>query len=191
MYKVYVRSFAPFKEFGGWFHGDGAKRKATTSSQVTARMTAMVAFDPSKGSIGTPTGFCDPSSHPILGRATGTVRVRKDLVVSGPSWVKFRLSASAGNPLTPSFATPLIDVHVTLLAAIQPAYLGVSGELRGDQFPSAEVFLEDASGNRRMLYSFDTLGGTLGPATHLPYDRQLQMNGMCNALSVDNRGLFV
>ncbi|MDB4988103.1 MAG: hypothetical protein JWN04_3281, partial [Myxococcaceae bacterium] len=77
-----------------------------------------------------------------------------------------------------------------LTATLSPGYLGIHGETRGDQFPSSEAFLEDSAGTRRMLQSFDTAGGTMGPVTHLPGNRQAPMTAMCNAFSITDSGQF-
>ncbi len=52
-YPITIRAFAPFKTFGGGFHGDGANRGFTTSSNATARVHQKINFDTDKTSITT------------------------------------------------------------------------------------------------------------------------------------------
>jgi RHS repeat-associated protein len=52
-YPITIRAFAPFKSFGGGFHGDGANRGYTTNSTATARLHQKTNFDTDKTSMTT------------------------------------------------------------------------------------------------------------------------------------------
>ena len=59
-----MRAYAPFKVFGGPFHGDN--RGPTTSNSVTSRVKSWVDFDPVAGAVGSPHAKSDKSSVIVI-----------------------------------------------------------------------------------------------------------------------------
>ena len=59
--------------------------------------------------------------------------------------------------------TPDIDTYFDLKVQTVPGALIVSGKLRGDSFPNAEVFLLDAKSNAFPLLDYQTNGSWAGP----------------------------
>lgn len=184
-----ARSYAPFQVFGGVFHGDG--RGPSTRSDVTSRMKAWVVFDPISGSIEEPQARSDRSRW-ILGpqSAIGSPSVRVTLSQHGRGHLHFRLHVRGCNPMTPR-GTPDIDLWLTLTASVRASLLNVHAILLGDQFPNAEVMLQDERGRRQMLMSFTTSAGKhTGPLTMLPGANKRAMNAICRAFALDASGRF-
>lgn len=185
-----VRSYAPFDTFGGGFHGDN--RGPTTASNVTSRVKAWVTFDPMTGKVDKPEAKSDESRHPWFQPKVGVPTARVDSTRLGPGWIHFRLSFAGANPITPRSVSPTIDTSVALTAAIGKGHLNINAELKGDQFPSSEVILEDHNGGRRMLQSHETDGGRdTGPFARLWGDRQGAMSAICASFPISEDGIFL
>lgn len=77
----------------------------------------------------------------------------------------------SGNlPFPVSGASPTWDIDVSLELMIAPHDGGFifDGDLYGDGFPNAEVFIEDVAGNRVMLGHFQTAHGpSYGPMVQI------------------------
>lgn len=150
-YPITVRSFAPFKSFGGGFHGDD--RGFSTSSTATARVHQKIDFDTDKTTLKTNV-WSSPTWHtaaPWFQRtATPSVEIEKNsfkITKSGDvSTFTFRTHYSGANPLTPG--APNIDVFTdfTISENKKAGILSISGKLTGDNFPSTEAFISDPSG---------------------------------------------
>jgi len=64
--------------------------------------------------------------------------------------------------------SPDIDTFVDMAVCFRPESIIVEGTIRGDAFPSAEVFVYDGAGTPILLWDFATTAGPLeGPATKL------------------------
>lgn len=154
---LYIRSFAPFKEFGFGFAGDN--RSFSTSLSASSRITGKVIIDTSTGKIvGQPLAWSSPSYHPQLGTKTGSPQISARACGGG----RFQVSIAGANPLLP-FA-PKIDVKLQLKVIDNEAGPSFSGRLSGDAFPNAEVFVIRGSGAKEMLHTFSTSGPpNIGP----------------------------
>ena len=108
------------------------------------------------------------------------------------SWkngVYFQLHASGSNPLFPG--APPIDVHVGITASIVPARLDLSASLSGDGFPNAELMIQDVTGTRRMVFTFETSGGPDTGPLRLMGDSRRPMNAISTSFEIDDAGHFV
>ncbi|RCR65966.1 hypothetical protein DUE52_29550 [Larkinella punicea] len=198
-YPITIRAFAPFKEFGFGFHGDG--RGYSTSSSATARMHQRINFDTDKSSISTkawssPTYMAlDPSNAKT---ATPSVEFTKGFSISekGDSKTfRFATSAAAANPKTPA-GTPDINVFsdFSVTENKKAGTLSISGKLTGDNFPSTEAFVTDPSGNNLFLGvgQIDAgVGRNTGPFTELPGENST--NSITNfnlTITTDKKGNF-
>ena len=179
-YPVHVRSFAPFKQFGGWFSGDN--RSYSTSSSV--------------GSYSGLKTSSSPSSHPLLGTAVATddrgsisnfTSVQNK---DGSNTVSFTASMAGHNPLIKG--SPDIDVHTdfTLTENVKAGTLDVNVMLTGDAFPSAETFIGDTKGNQLFIGVSPSAAGTTGPYTHLPGDNSKPMMHNSFTVTMDQKGVF-
>lgn len=97
-------------------------------------------------------------------------------------------SVAGGNPLVGGGA----DIDVRLNARIQKAtgFLTTSGNLMGDGFPNAEVFLRDAAGYAVLLHHYETLGDETGPYVYLPGGNSRLMGAWGKALKMNPIGLL-
>lgn len=183
-----MRAYAPFKVFGGPFLGDA--RGPTTSSAVTSRVKSWVDFDPVAGTIGSPHAKSDQSGVIVVPlRATGIPMTRVSLIKHGPNWISFRMHAAGANPLVPG--APNIDMVITITASVARGGLNINAQLGGDQFPNAEVIMQDERGARRMLFTYETdAGAHTGPFTRLAGSRPLPMNAICKSFPINAEGLF-
>ena len=166
LYSLWVRRYAPFDSFGGGYEGDGA-RGASTSMAVTARTIGGCSFGP--GSVGPGTAKSSGTDHFLWPFSRAHAKVNADVSVqtSTTSTVRFILHTEGANPLAPPGA-PDIDTFIHMSATFGPTAMHLDGEVRGDDFPNAEVFIYDGTGQSMMLFEFATDGGrNSGPFTRL------------------------
>ena len=180
---LYVRSFAPWKTFGGGFSGDD--RTFTTAhapggalysvAGATSRITGIIKFQPMPLAILSENAYSDPSHHSALGTATATSHIFA--YVSGTT---MHMKISGAVPLVP-FA-PDIDVKMDMTVTAGTVQNHYNGQVYGDAFPDAEVFIVDPSEHATVLDDFSTKGGReTGPAEYLPGDNNRPMG----AFSID------
>jgi hypothetical protein len=169
---MWLRSFAPWKWFGPatMFHGDN--RSFTTAgddrsfspSSVTSRIKSFVYYEESTGAI-LGSGAKSDASLDRLGRtAVGSPSL--SVSSSGPA---FTMTVSGSLPLLPHAVSPDIDLQLLFTTGSGPSgQTCYSGDLSGDGFPNAEVFVE-RKGVRTMLLTWATPGTRqLGPPEYLP-----------------------
>jgi hypothetical protein len=187
-FKLHLRSYAPFKTFGMGFEGDN--RRATTAGCVSSRISVVVAFDPCAGSAGLYPPRSSPTTFLPIGLTKTETPVARLGVVKLARGIFIQVDAAGANPVVPG--APSIDVHLRFEAAVSGGRLNISASLRGDAFPSAEVFLEDRASRRRMLQRFETAGGRhTGPLTMLWGNTQRFMHGICDSIAVNESLQFV
>lgn len=154
-YPITIRSFAPFKTFGGGFHGDD--RGYSTSASASARVHQRINFDTDKNSMSllnwssstwhsSAPGFrrtADPSGGFTSGFGIFQEGSDKNF------W--FSTSYAGANPLTPG--APNIDVasKFYINENKEKGFLQVRGNLVGDNFPNTESFITDPSGQSVFL----------------------------------------
>jgi len=148
-YPITIRSFAPFNYFGGGFHGDGSNRGFSTSSIATARVHQRINFDTDKTHLKTNV-WSSPSSHRLLpGMITGSPTVSIDNFSiannADSKTFNFETHSKGSNPYIPG--SPNIDVFSNFLITESDGLLNISGDLKGDNFPSTEAFITDPNGN--------------------------------------------
>lgn len=165
-YPITIRSFAPFKTFGGGFHGDN--RGFSTSSTATARVHQRINFDTDKTQLKTNV-WSSPTSHRFLpGSLTETPSVSIggfSIADNGGSRTfNFDTHSKGANPMAPG--SPNIDVFSNFSITESDGLLNISGNLKGDNFPSAEAFITDPNGNNIFIgigfyegSPFSSLGG--------------------------------
>lgn len=153
-YPITIRSFAPFKTFGGGFHGDN--RSFSTSPTASARVHQKIHFDTDKTSL-----RAEAWSDPTWNVAAPSVVRRKrpnvdilsfDISSQGSSKLfQFATHHEGSNPLTPG--APPIDVFsdFSISENKEAGTLTISGALTGDNFPSTEAFITDPSGQSAFI----------------------------------------
>jgi hypothetical protein len=166
---LYVRSFAPWATFGGGFSGDNRGFTTVHDNSVTSRITGIVKFHLAPVTITSATAYSDPSHHPLRGTATGSPRIAA--TVSG---IKMNVKLAGANPLVPH--APDIDVKLDMAVDATLYQTVYRGNLYGDAFPNAEVFVVDSKDRATMLHTFTTSGGReTGPVELLPGDNNRPM----------------
>ena len=193
-FPIHIRSFAPFKQFGGWFSGDN--RGYSTSLTVTSRLAQSFTVDPAKGSWTGLRTYSSPSHQPLLGTATAkddrgsitnfTTTENKD----GSTTVSFTATMAGHNPLIKH--SPDIDVHTnfTLTENDKNGTLKVNAVQNGDAFPAAETFIGDTKGNQLFIGISPADAGTLGPYTQLPGNNHRAMMSSSFTVTMNNKGVF-
>ncbi len=194
-YPIHVRSFAPYKTFGGGFHGDNRGWSTGLGTReggtVTSRMQHVFTVDPDKAMLSNEMKWSDYSSHPIFGTETGKTRARvndfratKD--ADGNSTTTFSSKMAANLPLIPS-----ADIDVTtnfkLVENLKAGTLNVTATQKGDAFPSAETFISDTKGNPLFIGVSPAVGG---PYTSLPGDNKRAMMSNSFTITIDKGGVF-
>jgi hypothetical protein len=189
-YVLNLRSYAPFKEFGGGFEGDN--RGPSTSPQATSRIAVSLIFNPQSGKVGKPRATSSGTVYlPLNWRGMAEPRVTLVGVVGVTNGISLRLDLAGSNPLLKQIA-PDIDLHTTMSFTLEYGYLRALAQLTGDRFPNAEMFVTDDRGQARMLMTYETTSGPLGgPAFWLPGNGKVQMNSICTYFPVDAGGRFI
>lgn len=192
-FPIHIRSFAPFKTFGGGFGGDGANRGYTTSSTATARLAQSFTMDATKRTYTGLQTSSSPSTHPVLGSATAkddkgsinnfTYSANKD----GSTTVNFTSTMAGHNPLVPG--SPDIDVKTkfTMTENEKAGTLNINAVQTGDAFPAAETFMNDTAGNPLFIGVSPAIGN---PYTSLPGDGGEKMMSANFTVTMDNKGVF-
>ncbi|HKU44281.1 MAG TPA: hypothetical protein VJR89_39250 [Polyangiales bacterium] len=147
-------------------------------------------LNPTSGKIGKPSAASSGTTYLPLG-IHGLAEPRASLSRAQriPAGFAISLDVAGANPLLPG--APDIDLHAMLNITCGLRSLQVSGSLRGDAFPNAELFLTDDAGTSRMLMTFDTTAGPIGgPFLDLPRDTKRWMNGICYTFPTDANGRF-
>jgi len=182
IYKLYLRSFAPWKEFGalvngfrvpvpprapvlypasaefgGSFHGDGRGFSLDTNNPaVTARVNYWVQVTLPAGTTASSRAWCDESRGPWMGVGPHGHAVgtpqAKSSVTRTGHGVKVAMQYGAPNPLVKG--APDIDAKAEFLLTEAPGSLQIDTVVTGDQFPACEAFIEDARSNKLFVGGF-------------------------------------
>ncbi|MBB5649166.1 RHS repeat domain-containing protein, partial [Pedobacter cryoconitis] len=190
-FPVRIRSFAPFKTFGGGFAGDN--RGYSTSLTATSRVAQSFTVDPAKGSYTGLKTNSSPSEHPWLGTATakndkGSITNFKSTEnKDGSNTVSFTSSLAGHNPLVKGSSD--IDVHTNfkLTENDKAGTLQVNAVQTGDAFPSAETMIGDTKGNQ-LFIGVSAANGN--PYSSLPGNNDRPMMSANFTISMDNKGTF-
>lgn len=171
IYSLWFRRYAPFSEFGFGFEGDH-RTTASTSMSATARTIGGVSFGP--GIVGSGLSSSSGSSYTGLGssfagwggRHMSHVTSSVSVTTRTISAIRFTTSTAGANPMIPG--APDIDTYVNLSVTFRTNELVFDGNVCGDDFPNAEVFVYDGVGNSVLLFDFVTSRGqNTGPMTGL------------------------
>ncbi|MGG7470547.1 hypothetical protein ACVVIH_18275 [Chryseobacterium arthrosphaerae] len=192
-YPIYIRAFAPFKDFGMGFAGDGEKRGYTTSLSATSRLSQSYIMDPSTHKYTNLVTKSDPSHHPWFGTKTadddkGSIsdfvyKVNKD----GSNTISWTSTMAGHNPLIP--ASPDIDVKTkfSLTENTKTGTLDIMVQQFGDRFPAAETFIQDTKGNA-LFIGVSPYDGN--PYTSLPGNNDRPMMTANFTVTIDKNGVF-
>jgi hypothetical protein len=176
---IWTRSFISAEAVGGEnFRGDGRGPSLSTDFMVaSSRAYLHFVIDPQKGEILNPEVASDPTILyapplpglgdylPLLTDAADPkftmTPVSTEKNTFGNNMNSFGFSYWAGDPLTPKWATPDLDVHADLVITenLQNGFLFINGTVSGDIFPSTEVFISDQSGKKLFLGAKKEEGG--------------------------------
>lgn len=194
-YTLIFRRYAPFETFGGGFEGD-CRTAASTCLTDTARTTGVIGFSPGRvgaltaGSSGTAFNLFGATVANLLGKHVSKVTSSVSVSTVSVDLVRFTARTAGANPMIP-FA-PAIDTFVDIDAVFRDQALEISGSVRGDDFPNAEVFVIDGSGKSALLFAFTTDGGQhTGPMTRLAGDHSnLLLGSFRSVIPRDAHGAF-
>jgi RHS repeat-associated protein len=196
-YPITIRAFAPFKEFGFGFHGDG---RGYSTGNVSARVHQRIDFDTDKTSL-TAKAWSSPTfktNNPAGAKtATPDLWFTKDMSIAGNGDSKtfeFGTHVAAGNPKTPP-GTPDIDIFsdFSITENKKAGTLSVSGNLKGDNFPSTEAFITDPNGNNVFVgvgQIASGVGKNMGPFTELPGTNKRPITSFNFTITTDQQGNF-
>jgi RHS repeat-associated protein len=195
---VHIRSFAPFKSFGGRFGGDNRGYSTSLSpsegGNATSRVQHVFIVDPSAKTFNAGKVWSNESSHPLLGTGNATPSDKADIKnftsstdKNGNSTVSFTVDMAGANPLVPG--SPDIDVHTqfTLTENESAGTLNVNAVQTGDAFPSAETFIGDTKGNQLFIGVSPAIGN---PYTSLPGNNSRTMMSANFTVTMDKNGVF-
>ena len=196
-YPITIRGFAPFKEFGFGFHGDG---RGYSTGNVSARVHQKINFDTDKTTM-TTTAWSSPTwktSDPSNSKpATPSVNFTGDFTIKQNGDAKtfgFGSHVAAANPLTPP-GTPNIDIfsNFSITENKKAGTLSISGSLKGDNFPSTEAFITDPAGSNLFIGIGQIAAGVdkdWGPLTQLPFENKRPITSFNFTVTTDKDGNF-
>jgi hypothetical protein len=206
--ELWLRSYAPFKTFGGGYGGDN--RQESTEPRDTARVVYVLTFDYAKMTAVDSRAYCHRShaeglfprmmaytaprariAHDGVLEGQGIANQRTTVVPLGRPGQGFALvvEVAAGNPLVGMAAD--IDLQLSLrILKDGDQSLRVSGYVMGDAFPNCEVFLRDAAGDTLLLHYFRTKGNETGPYEYLPGQNFRPMGGFGRSIRMNPIGLI-
>jgi RHS repeat-associated protein len=155
-YPITIRSFAPFKTFGGGFHGDN--RGYSTDQNASARVHQKINFDTDKTTISAKT-WSSPTWHstapgfvrtatPEGGIEKGSFKIKSS---GDEKNFEFKSNYAGANPLTPGAPDINVFSSLSITENKKEGALNVAGKLTGDNFPSTEAFISDPSGQSVFL----------------------------------------
>jgi RHS repeat-associated protein len=174
---LYVRSFAPWRTFGGGFSGDNRTFTTRRDRSVTSRITGIVQFRFPPLAILSRVAYSDPSHHSVLGTATGIPTI--STTTAGAT---INVKTAGALPLIPG--APDIDVKLDMSIRPSRGQTCYAGQLSGDAFPNAEVFLVSRTSTATMLHTYATTGGpATGPLRFLPGDNSRPMGSFSKCLA--------
>ena len=174
IYGLFFRRYAPFATFGGGFEGDN-RDTGSTSLSASARTIGALNFAP--GNVGNMIGDSSGTSYAgfgafverMLGRHVSHVTSSVSVSTRTVDTLRFTAQTAGANPMVP--LAPAIDTFLDMQIVFRDQAIEFSGKMRGDDFPNAELFVTDATGQAVMLFEFATSGGrTTGPMTRLAGD---------------------
>jgi RHS repeat-associated protein len=193
-YPVHIRSFAPMKEFGGYFSGDNRGYSTAAGKgeggSVTSRVQQTFTVDPSKGELTGQRTWSDASHHPWRESQTATPTGSVD-VTYGCSPTKNSATVDAkmagANPLVPG--SPDIDVKssISIVEDLKAGTLTVNATMKGDGFPAAEMFIGDTKGQQLMVIASPFEGN---PYFSLPGDGNKAMGSANFTVTINSKGEF-
>jgi hypothetical protein len=196
-YPITIRGFAPFKEFGFGFHGDG---RGYSTGNVSARVHQKINFDTDKTTM-TTTAWSSPTwktSDPSNKKtAIPSVNFTGDFTIKQNGDNKtfgFGSHVAAANPLTPP-GTPNIDIfsNFSITENKKAGTLSISGSLRGDNFPSTEAFITDPAGKNLFIGIGQIAAGVdkdWGPLKELPFENTRPITSFNLTVTTDKNGNF-
>lgn len=193
-YKFHIRSFISTATTGGGaFRGDGRGASLSTTSGTTSRVRTTFVVDASKGSISRPQSVSDPTVFfggngvpPIIKQGNPKSSIEPGMVAS--NFISFDFSHTGKDPITPKLVTPALDVHAHISVGEDAAEgsLGITGQFKGDKFPSTEAFVVDPSGQKLFLGAKMEDGGV----TDLFGDNKQPLFNVDMTVQIDKDGNF-
>jgi hypothetical protein len=128
---------------------------------------------------------------PEAQQGTGGLRMDEAIISRIRTSVAVTRDQQAGIPLTPYLLTPDIDTRLQAEYLFQDKSLTLQGEVTGDDFPNAEVYVTDRVGNSILLDTFQTDGGRdLGPLLHLPGSGEDSLASFNTQVPLNDDGAF-
>ena len=200
---IHVRSFAPFDYFGPGrqWGGDGDNRPFSTSSQFGSRIRMVTNYE-TETQVGQSVAFGAFSSSKYGAYAYSDAYLndgKRQVTTQGSSLdlhlygkneavIPFSRGPSPGGRMTPTYD---IDIHNRLSVDASNGMLSISGQISGDQFPSAEAFVSDDYGTSIFLGTAPTSYGPVdGPTKQLKGDKDLPMINVNIRIAVGENGAF-
>ena len=211
-YRMEIRSYAPFEEFGDYlpivpsFEGDA--RGPSEEQGASSRILLEFEMDPLAG-VADPGIDSDRSElfekdSPLMSRALDLGRdlgLIQDQATARPGGVIADQPGADGslgvgvrlwgsNPLITG--SPRINANTMFRVKLAERRLEIDGFQFGDAFPNSDIVLTDPSGNTILLHSFETpVSGELGPAAFLPGSADREMGEFGWLIPLEENGLFV
>jgi hypothetical protein len=168
-YKIFLRSFAPWKSFGGilpqsasgmggQFGGDDRGFSVDVHSDTTSRVNLQFSVDVVNGILNGIRVWCDPSFGPYSMTGARVADKGKPVarIINFRDGTDFRVTAAykAANPLVPFAPAIGAQGDYRLRQDASGNMLSIETKISGDQFPACETFVDDGLGHGVFLGGF-------------------------------------
>jgi hypothetical protein len=195
LYSLWFRRYAPFPRFGFGFEGDN-RVSASMNMKDTARTVGGVSFGP--GTVGSALAWSSgtrfsglgESAQTALGRHYSSVTSAVTVSTATLEMVRFTAQTSGANPMIPG--SPDIDTYVDMDVVFAPSAIACTGTIRGDDFPSCEVFVYDGKGKSMLLFHFKTTADQdTGPGKLFGAHEKKKLGDFCTRIPIGKQGEFL
>jgi hypothetical protein len=199
-YELRIRSFAPFRSFGGGFRGDD---RGYSIGFASSKTVFQIWYEPDRWSLESQVS----NSYSHIGDSGGQSSGRGGIsgfqmdgtARSGADGLYADAEYHGSNGMLSAIPEVLtsIDVYAKLWIrqASSNSALYVVGDLNGDNFPATEASISDAQGNTIMLGIgyYDSRGANKdwAPQAALPGYNHRTITSFALAVKLDDRGNFV
>jgi RHS repeat-associated protein len=193
-FSLYTRAFAPFEWFAQGSHARGDNRGFSTDPQATYRISAYTEMTTTDNGTRYPTSITRASPPALSEERIGPFSwsAYSEAYVYNPDGTFYEELPGgneniaywvAGNDDAIPFVSGNIDLHPSFWFKYSKQENGVvdmsvTGTVTGDQFPAAESFIRDNSGNSIML-------GVFAPSSESTPETALPFNGTSPMINVN------
>ena len=208
-FAIFCRNYIPTKSLYG-FKGDNRRASTSTVGRSSSHRTGIIlyvdldknfVYDYDLTTSGTTPlnwftklvrGVSTPVRY-IQGKSTRRSDVKMKYFYQkklGGNRILIKCHFAGNDPAV--VGAPDIDTHLELfLFCAKNRNIAVWGNVKGDKYPSNELFISDSNSNKKMLSTFNAKDGWFSPTWELMGDNRKLLGKFMWAFKLDQNGNFV